>query len=94
MPPVRAKARAKARAKPKARPQVVDKALRQSRRRQAVTTLNALANEISLAAPPLDVKTANGKNVEHFILLLERRCQTDNLPQTSCQLFCSSLGEV
>lgn len=74
---VRRAAKAKAsRRKPKLAP----KTLRQTQRRIAVTVLNTLGTEVALASAPLHTKVAKPADVERYILLLETRCLTGDLP--------------
>ena len=69
-----------AKAKASRRKPKLAKTLRQTQRRTALTVLNTLGTEVSLASAPLHVKTAKSADVERYILLLETRCLIGDLP--------------
>jgi len=73
--PVRARFKAKAKAKAKR----AAKSERQTRRRDAVRTLNTLVDEVQLAVPHLPRRTASSADVEARVRLLELRCSTTAL---------------
>ena len=75
----KAKAKAKTQAK-RRKPKVAQKTLRQFQRRAAITVLNTLATEVQLASAPLRTKAAQPAEVERYILKLETRCLTGDLP--------------
>ena len=77
----KAKAKATARAKAKAKAKLLARANRANRRRQhrrqALTELNALAEECKLASGHVAVKTAVPAEVELLVRLLEGHCDGD-----------------
>ena len=74
------KARAQAEALSAQARRDVKKASRQKLRREAVTALNKLAEDLQLAVQPVAVTNAKSFKVEALVLKLQPRCQHGDLP--------------